>query len=101
MPAWRFSWAGGLNKSPSVDLGPGAVCVSGMMTFSTKVSHCVDVMGLSSRFPSAGGSVKVEGDNLVSVQVSGMMAVSVPVSTGVGLTDVALIGDLKSARIDR
>lgn len=101
MPASRFSWAGGLNKSTDGDLDPGVVYVSGMMTFSTKVSHCVDVLGLRSWFPSAGGPVKVEGDSLVLVQVSDMMTVSVPVSTCVGLTGVALIGDLKSARVDR
>ena len=101
MPASRFSWAGGLNKSTDGDLDPGVVYVSGMMTFSTKVSHCVDVLGLRSWFPSAGGSVKVEGDDLVSVQVSDMMAVSLAVSSCVDLSDVSLIGDLKSARVDR
>ena len=72
-----------------------------MMTFSTTESHCVEVLVLSSRFPSTDGSVKVEDDRLVSVQVSNMMIVSVPVSSCVGLSDVALIGDLKSAGVDR
>lgn len=96
-----FPGARGLNKSVGGDLGPVAVEVSGMMTFSMTVSHCVEMLALSSWFPSADGSVKVEGDDLVSVQVSDMMAVSLAVSSCVDLSDVSLIGDLKSARVDR
>lgn len=79
VPASRFSWVSGLNKSTDGDLSPVAVEVSDMMAFLTTVSHCVYVLVFSSRFLSADGSVKVEGDGLVSVQVSDMM--SVPVSS--------------------
>ena len=74
----RFSWAGGQNKSMDGDFDRVAVEVSGMMTLSMAVIHCVVVLVVASQFFSADGLINVTFDGLVLVEVTDMVTVSVP-----------------------